>query len=142
MLFVVEYVLLHFDHFKQVFSFGFPQFLVTFQDFSQPRIGTSSTSGLEREQIWSLSRERSTLLFPTVILPAQLPSCPVKRERKHVWESSGSCWLHPEAWSWQAECSLGSGGSLTAGILSERKRQCKHQNNTEIPNVKWSSVLL
>lgn len=72
-------------------------------------------------------RMEHTSVSYCVIPPAQLPSCPVKRERKRVWESSESCWLRPEAWSWQAECSLGSGGSLTAGILSGRKRQGKHK---------------
>jgi len=40
--------------------------------------------GLEREQIWSLSRERSTLLFPTVS-SSQLsfpPSCKNRREAR------------------------------------------------------------
>lgn len=71
-------------------------------------------------------RKEHTSVSYCVVLPAQLPSPPAKTERKHAWESSASCWLHPEAWSWQAERSLGSGGSLTAGVPSERKRQGKH----------------
>lgn len=77
----MEYVLLHFDHFKQARWIGLLQFLVTFQDFSQSRIGPRSTLGLEREQIWSLSREKSTLLFPTVS-SSQLSFPPLLRKQK------------------------------------------------------------
>lgn len=146
MLFVVEYVLLHFDHFKQVFSFGFLQFLVTFQDFSQLRIGARSTLGLEREQIWSLSRERSTLLFPTVS-SSQLSFPPV------LWKEKGSmsgspqraagCIQKPGAGRHSAQLEMvGPWQQASFQKGKDRENMRNNQNNTVIPSVKWSSILL
>lgn len=146
MLFVVEYVLLHFDHFKQACYFGLLQFLVTFQDFNQPRTGTRSTLGLEREQIWSLSRERSTLLFPTVS-SSQLSFPPV------LWKEKGNMSGSPQR---AAGCVQKPGAGRQSAHLEvagpwqqasfqkgkDRENTKNNQNNTAIPGVKWSTSLL
>lgn len=144
MLFIVECVLLNFDHFKQVFSFGFLQFLVTFQDFSQPRIG-ASILGLEREQIWSLSRERSTLLFPTVS-SSQLSFPPV------LWKEKGSmsgspqraagCGQKPGAGRQSAHLEVVGPWQQASLQKGKDGENMNNQNNTVIPSVKRSSSLL
>lgn len=62
-LLVVEYVLLHSDHFKQA---RWTHLLHDISRLQSTKDWPKKCLGLEREQIWSLSRERSILLFPTV----------------------------------------------------------------------------
>lgn len=81
----MEYVLLHFDHFKQTRCIGLLQFLVTFQDFSQPRIGPRITLGAgEGADLEPFKRKEHTSVSYCVILPAQLPSPPQNQKEARL----------------------------------------------------------